>query len=327
MPLLTVHNLTTSAITLQDPSGMSSFSMKVPASGTLGPTAVTLDQLAHLEPQLAAEATHNRVTWVITENPADAADSPPAYVQTALTTPVTPTLGIDVLFTNLTMAGAVSVVLSASEAIGHQMLVMDGKGDAASNNVTITVSGGGTINGGANFVISANRGAAQLLKTGTATWVAWMQSTIAGAISGSASGDLSGTYPGPTVAKVNGYSPTTSTHGGAGNASKPLIADSSGKLDGLAMPASPVAMTQTYSTTATTVPADTSHTISDGSGGVVSTSAIGAITGGGSGCEDATKNAVATLAAELALTKADALVTKKLVNEIIDVLQAAGLLS
>lgn len=91
--------------------------------------------------------------------------------------------------------------------------------------------------------------------------------------------------------------------------------------------ASGVAFTQTYSTASATVPADTSHAITDSSGGTPSTTAIAAITGGGAGCENATKNAVATLAAELALAKADALATKKIVNKLIDALQAVGIVT
>lgn len=84
--------------------------------------------------------------------------------------------------------------------------------------------------------------------------------------------------------------------------------------------------TQTYSTTATTVPAATSHAITDSSGGSASTSAIAAITTGGAAADQApTRNAIATLAAEAELVKADLLVVKKLVNQIIDDLQAAGI--
>jgi hypothetical protein len=88
-----------------------------------------------------------------------------------------------------------------------------------------------------------------------------------------------------------------------------------------------VAMTQTYSTAATTVAAVTTHAIADSSGGSVSTSAIAAITGGGANCENAAKNAIATLAAEAELLKADLLADKKVINKIIDVLQAHGLMS
>ena len=129
-----------------------------------------------------------------------------------------------------------------------------------------------------------------------------------------------------------GVSASTSTHAGAGNAGKLAKLDSAGKLDGLAMPASPTAITQTYSTTLTTVPADTSNAITDSTTGAVSTSALAAMSGvDGAGSNaaplTATKNNIATLAAELALTKADALATKKLVNQLIDILQAAGLAS
>ena len=51
---------------------------------------------------------------------------------------------------------------------------------------------------------------------------------------------------------------------------------------------------------------------------------LAAITGGGAGCENATKNAVASLAARLAEVAADVLDVKKLVNAMIDDDQALG---
>lgn len=171
MPLLTVNNLTTSVIPIQDPSGLSQFSQKVPSSGTLGPVAVTLDQLAHLEPVLVAEATAGRITWSVSDNPASQADSPPDSLKTVLTTPYNAVAGDQDIVTNLTTPGAVSVVLAASAPIGARVTVMDGKGDAGTNNITATVAGGGTINGGANSVISSNYGTAEFVKVTATAWL------------------------------------------------------------------------------------------------------------------------------------------------------------
>lgn len=84
--------------------------------------------------------------------------------------------------------------------------------------------------------------------------------------------------------------------------------------------------TQTYSTAAATNPAVTSNTITDNSAGTPSTSAIAALADGTTYATDvaAIRNNFATLAAELALVKADLLAVKKLQNQVIDDLQAAG---
>lgn len=91
--------------------------------------------------------------------------------------------------------------------------------------------------------------------------------------------------------------------------------------------ATPVVMqstyTQTYSTAATTVPAATTHTITDSTGGTPSTSALVAISG--TYTQSEVRNNFATLAAEDALLAADILALKKVVNKIIDDLQAYGL--
>ncbi len=107
------------------------------------------------------------------------------------------------------------------------------------------------------------------------------------------------------------------------------------------------------STTALAViPAATTHAITDSSGGAASTTVIAAITDSGPATADAgpvrnafatlaaedallkadilalktpTVNAIATLNAELALAKADILALKKVVNALIDDLQAVGI--
>lgn len=87
------------------------------------------------------------------------------------------------------------------------------------------------------------------------------------------------------------------------------------------------AYTQTYSTADRTVAAVTSHTITDNSAGTPSTSAIAALADGTTYATDvaAIRNNFATLAAELALVKADLLAMKKNDNAIIDDLQAKGI--
>lgn len=99
---------------------------------------------------------------------------------------------------------------------------------------------------------------------------------------------------------------------------------------GVAASAKASAYTQTYSTAAKTVAAATTHTITDSSTGTPSTSALAAMTGvDGAGSNaaplTATKNNIATLGAELALANADIVALKKVVNALVDDLQAYGL--
>jgi len=84
------------------------------------------------------------------------------------------------------------------------------------------------------------------------------------------------------------------------------------------------AYTQTFATASRTTPNQTQDTLTDNSGGAAGTT-LAAITGGGAGCENATKNAVASLAAQLAKVKADVDAAKQNINSIIDDLQANGM--
>lgn len=140
------------------------------------------------------------------------------------------------------------------------------------------------------------------------------------------------------------------------------IASASAARSAMSFPGT--AITQTYSTAATTVPAATTHAITDSSGGAASTTAIAAQTlptalTHSVGTADATvddvgaafnqttlnnnfkevtttlaairtqlsalRDAVATLAAESELAKADILALKKVTNQVIDDLQASGI--
>lgn len=186
--------------------------------------------------------------------------------------------------------GAVAITLPDA-GIGFITQIRDGAGDAGTHNITITPPAGQTIEGNASVVINVNRGALTLRRYSATDW----------AIIGR----------------------TFATTGG-----------------GAVVP-SGVTFTQTYSTSSTTVPADTSHAITDSTGGTPSTTALAllasSVTGvDGTGSNAASKanvdsalviikNSLSTLAAELALCKADALATKKALNAVIDALQLSAL--
>lgn len=67
---------------------------------------------------------------------------------------------------NKTTGAASAVTLFASPTTGYVLTVLDCKGDAATNNITITPAAG-NIDGSGTFVINANYGTWQAVYTGT----------------------------------------------------------------------------------------------------------------------------------------------------------------
>lgn len=87
-------------------------------------------------------------------------------VRVATASPVTVLATTDcVIITDLTIAGAVAVNLPAG-ATGQVFTIIDGKGDAGTNNITVTPAAG-TINGAATYVIDSNRAGVTLVYNGT----------------------------------------------------------------------------------------------------------------------------------------------------------------
>jgi hypothetical protein len=172
MPILTVNNSLQSVVPLQDPAGITPFSVNIQPSATYVSASgvVSLDLLSRLEPVLNKMQTAGTLTWSVADDPNSQADSPAPALKTVLTTPYNALPDDKDIVVNLTSAGASSVVLSAAAPIGQRVTVVDGKGDAATNNITVSVASSGTINGASTNVISTNRGVATYLKTAAATW-------------------------------------------------------------------------------------------------------------------------------------------------------------
>jgi len=77
-------------------------------------------------------------------------------IRVAVSTPVTVSTTDCVVCTNLTVSGAVAVTLP-SGSNKQMFIISDDKGDAATNNITISAGAGQTIGGSATFVLNGNR--------------------------------------------------------------------------------------------------------------------------------------------------------------------------
>jgi hypothetical protein len=110
-------------------------------------------------------------------------------IRVALTTPVTVAAATDyAVVTDLTVAGAVAVNLPAG-VDGQIFVIVDGKGDAGTNNITITPAAG-TIAGAATLVLTHNRQTVMLqYHTGTTDWKVLANTLYPGTITTS---DISG---------------------------------------------------------------------------------------------------------------------------------------
>jgi hypothetical protein len=115
-----------------------------------------------------------------------------------------------VVIVNKTSGAATQITLPASVAANarREVIVLDGKGDAATNNITVVPAGSDTINGGSSYVIGENYGKARFLDAGSGNWLL------------SSTPEVSLTE----IGYLNGVTPGTSA------ASKALVADSSKNL-------------------------------------------------------------------------------------------------
>ena len=89
-------------------------------------------------------------------------------ITTVTTTPYTVTAGDDEVLIDLDTPGAVAITLGAiADHDTKKVTIKDTKGDAGTNNITITPDGVETIDGAATLVLSVNYAAATLVGAGS----------------------------------------------------------------------------------------------------------------------------------------------------------------
>ena len=121
---------------------------------------------------------------------------------------------ISLLLVNKTSGAATGVTLPTPGYDGQALKIVDAKGDAATNNITIT-PGSGTINGAATHVISENYGSVELVWDGTNWTVSAASNQIAAAEMGFVNGVTAGT-PAASKAVVLDANSNVTTFGQSG---------------------------------------------------------------------------------------------------------------
>jgi hypothetical protein len=94
----------------------------------------------------------------------------PGLSRTATTTPVAVTADDHTVYSTMAVASAVAVNLPQFPQIGSRITIKDGKGDAATNNITINAFSGHSIDTTATYTIKNNYGAVTLEAISSTAW-------------------------------------------------------------------------------------------------------------------------------------------------------------
>lgn len=94
----------------------------------------------------------------------------PGLSRTGTTTPITITADDRTVYSTMASAGAVAVNLHQFPQIGQRITIKDGKGDAATNNITINAFSGHSIDTTSTYTIKNNYGAVTLEAISSTAW-------------------------------------------------------------------------------------------------------------------------------------------------------------
>jgi hypothetical protein len=138
----------------------------VSGSGTVAATDTVLQAFNKLDGNDALKATSaNAVLTGTTSTQAVVKNTRVVIAAGAVTMSATD----NVIIVNKTSGAATVLNLVASPTTGREVIIKDGKGDALTNNITVTPAAG-NIDGSATFVMNLNRQAVSLIYSGT-EWV------------------------------------------------------------------------------------------------------------------------------------------------------------
>src|SRR5262245_4410541 len=78
-----------------------------------------------------------------------------------------------IVIVNKTSGAATQITLPPAASAGgrREVIVVDGKGDAATYNITVVPAGSNTINGGSSHVISEKYGGMRYVDNGSGNWI------------------------------------------------------------------------------------------------------------------------------------------------------------
>lgn len=140
------------------------------------PTSVTWNGSSYSIPQTGEFNWQSLTDFLVAlGNSAQATTFQKIAVRVATTSPVVVSSANDcIVVSNLTVAGAVAVTLPPG--VDKQIFfIVDGKGDAAINNVTITPDGSEQINGAASYVLNVNRGGIGIIYKSGQGWTVFAE--------------------------------------------------------------------------------------------------------------------------------------------------------